>query len=37
LEAPHPDASSIDLGGMVGQDSHGSAGFRDKVTTTTGD
>jgi type IV secretion system protein VirB10 len=27
----YPDASSIDLGGMVGQDSHGNAGFRDKV------
>ncbi|MEP6715002.1 MAG: TrbI/VirB10 family protein, partial [Terriglobia bacterium] len=26
-----PDASSIDLGGMVGLDSHGNAGLRDKV------
>jgi type IV secretion system protein VirB10 len=24
----YPDASSIDLGGMVGQDAHGAAGFR---------
>lgn len=27
----YPDASSVDLGGMVGQDSHGSAGFRGDV------
>ena len=26
-----PDASSIDLAGMVGQDSHGASGFRDDV------
>lgn len=26
-----PDASSIDLGGMVGQDSHGASGFRQDV------
>ena len=26
-----PDASSIDLNGMVGLDSHGNAGLRDKV------
>jgi type IV secretion system protein TrbI len=26
-----PDASSIDLGGMMGLDSHGNAGLRDKV------
>lgn len=26
-----PDGSSLDLGGMNGQDSHGFAGFRDKV------
>ncbi|MGH9613605.1 MAG: TrbI/VirB10 family protein, partial [Bryobacteraceae bacterium] len=27
----YPDASSLDLGGMAGQDSHGYSGFRDKV------
>jgi type IV secretion system protein VirB10 len=27
----YPDSSSIDLGGMVGQDAHGAAGFRGKV------
>ena len=27
----YPDASSIDLGGMVGQDSHGASGFRQDV------
>ncbi len=27
----YPDASSVDLDGMVGLDSHGSAGLRDKV------
>ena len=27
----YPDGSSLDLGGMIGQDAHGSAGFRDKV------
>jgi type IV secretion system protein TrbI len=27
----YPDGSSLDLGGMIGQDSHGAAGFRDKV------
>jgi type IV secretion system protein VirB10 len=26
-----PDASSLDLGGMIGQDAHGFAGFREKV------
>jgi type IV secretion system protein VirB10 len=26
-----PDASSVDLGGMMGLDSHGNAGLRDKV------
>ena len=26
-----PDASSIDLNGMVGLDSHGNAGLREKV------
>ncbi len=26
-----PDASSLDLGGMIGQDAHGYSGFRDKV------
>jgi len=26
-----PDASSIDLGGMIGQDSHGASGFRQDV------
>jgi type IV secretory pathway VirB10-like protein len=27
----YPDGSSLDLGGMIGQDVHGAAGFRDKV------
>jgi type IV secretory pathway VirB10-like protein len=27
----YPDASSLDLSGMVGQDAHGFSGFRDKV------
>lgn len=27
----YPDASSVDLGGMMGLDSHGNAGLRDKV------
>jgi type IV secretory pathway VirB10-like protein len=27
----YPDASSLDLGGMVGLDAHGNAGLRDKV------
>jgi type IV secretory pathway VirB10-like protein len=27
----YPDGSSLDLGGMIGQDAHGAAGFRDKV------
>jgi type IV secretion system protein VirB10 len=27
----YPDGSSLDLGGMVGQDAHGAAGFRGKV------
>jgi len=27
----YPDASSIDLNGMIGLDSHGNAGLRDKV------
>lgn len=27
----YPDASSVDIGGMVGLDSHGNAGLRDKV------
>ena len=27
----YPDGSSLDLGGMIGQDAHGSAGFRGKV------
>jgi type IV secretion system protein VirB10 len=27
----YPDGSSLDLSGMVGQDSHGFSGFRDKV------
>jgi hypothetical protein len=27
----HPDASSIDLDGMLGADSHGNPGLRDKV------
>ena len=27
----YPDASSVDLDGMMGLDSHGNAGFRDKV------
>jgi len=26
-----PDASSLDLGGMIGQDAHGFSGFREKV------
>jgi type IV secretory pathway VirB10-like protein len=27
----YPDGSSLDLGGMIGQDAHGYSGFRDKV------
>jgi type IV secretion system protein VirB10 len=27
----YPDGSSLDLGGMIGQDTRGAAGFRDKV------
>lgn len=27
----YPDGSSLDLGGMIGQDAHGMSGFRDKV------
>lgn len=27
----YPDGSSLDLSGMVGQDTHGFSGFRDKV------
>lgn len=27
----YPDGSSLDLSGMIGQDAHGSSGFRDKV------
>src|ERR1700719_4551732 len=27
----YPDGSSLDLSGMLGQDAHGFAGFRDKV------
>ena len=30
----YPDGSSLDLGGMLGQDAHGLSGFRDKSTAT---